>query len=303
MTITHLRSIAISAEHPESLLPFYEETWGLASVGRTPEGSILLRANGPEHHVLALVPGDGHSLEGIHLGASSSAYVDELAAELGAAGTEVVRGPERRPDVEGGGYGVTFLDPEGRRVEVSHAVTEHGEDREGLHDYGPDRLSHIVLNSVDLPRSQAFYVGLLRFSVSDTYERDLMIFLRCNALHHCIVLAPGEWTSLNHVAFEVESADEVMKALGRMRAAGFETIWGPGRHGPGGNVFCYFTDPVGNVIEYTAELLELDDTWEPQVWARTPENADVWGTSGGITPDVIKAMANPPVSNDEGSVS
>lgn len=303
MTITHLRGIAISAEEPESLLPFYEETWGLASVGRTPEGSILLRANGAEHHVLALVPGDGHSLEGIHLGASSAAYVDELAAELGAAGTEVVRGPERRRDVEGGGYGVTFLDPEGRRVEVSHAVTEHGEDREGLRDYSPDRLSHIVLNSVDLPRSQAFYVGLLGLSVSDSYERDLMIFLRCNALHHCIVLAPGEWTSLNHVAFEVESAEEVMKSLGRMRAAGFETIWGPGRHGPGGNVFCYFTDPVGNVIEYTAELLELDDTWEPQVWARTPENADVWGTSGGITPDVIKAMANPPVSNDQGSVT
>jgi catechol 2,3-dioxygenase-like lactoylglutathione lyase family enzyme len=303
MTITHLRSIAISAENPEGLLPFYEQTWGLTAVGRTPEGSILLRANGPEHHVLALVPGDGHSLEGIHLGASSAEFVDRLAAEVGRAGAQVVRGPDRRPDIEGGGYGVTFLDPEGRRVEVSHGVTEHDPDGQGLRDYGPDRLSHIVLNSVDVPTSQAFYVDLLGFSVSDTYERDLMIFLRCNSLHHCIVLAPGQWTSLNHVAFEVESADEVMKSLGRMRAAGFETIWGPGRHGPGGNVFCYFTDPVGNVIEYTAELLELDDTWEPQVWARTPENADVWGTSGGITPEVIEAMANPPASAHDGTVT
>ena len=303
MTITHLRSIAISAENPEGLLLFYEQTWGLTAVGRTPEGSILLRANGPEHHVLALVPGDGHSLEGIHLGASSAEFVDRLAAEVGGAGTQVVRGPDRRPDIEGGGYGVTFLDPEGRRVEVSHGVTEHVPGAQGLHEYGPDRLSHIVLNSVDVPASQAFYVDLLGFSVSDTYERDLMIFLRCNSLHHCIVLAPGQWTSLNHVAFEVESSDEVMKSLGRMRAAGFETIWGPGRHGPGGNVFCYFTDPVGNVIEYTAELLELDDTWEPQVWARTPQNADVWGTSGGITPEVIEAMANPPASAHEGTVT
>ena len=51
-----------------------------------------------------------------------------------------------------------------------------------------------------------------------------------------------------------------MRALGRMRRAGHDTIWGPGRHGPGGNVFCYFIDPAGNVIEYTAELIELTET-------------------------------------------
>lgn len=298
MSITHLRSIAISATDPDDLLPFYEATWGLVQVGRDADGSIMLRANGAEHHVLTLVPGAGHTLEGIGLGADSAAAVDALAELVHSRGTEVVTGPGPRPDEAGGGYGVTFLDPEGRRVEVSHGVAEHAV----LHrDHGPDRLSHIVLNSITVPDSQGFYVDLLGFQVSDTYERDLMIFLRCNELHHCIVLAPGEWTSLNHVAFEVASADEVMKSLGRMRKAGFESIWGPGRHGPGGNVFCYFVDPVGNVIEYTAELLELDESWEPQVWARTAENADVWGTSGGITPEVIAAMTNPPLGAREES--
>ena len=292
MSITHLRSIAISATDPEALLPFYEQTWGLGTVARTPSGAILLRGNGSEHHVMTLVPGTGRSLAGIALGATSPAFIDELAATLRARGTEIVSGPGPRDAEVGGGYGVTFLDPEGRRVEVSQGLAEQ-EVRHGV--AGPDRLSHIVLNSVAVPESQAFYVDLLGFSVSDTYERDLMIFLRCNEMHHCIVLAPGEWTSLNHVAFEVATGDEVMKSLGRMRKAGFDTIWGPGRHGPGGNVFCYFTDPVGNVIEYTAELLEVDDGWEPQVWARNPENADIWGTSGGITPEVVKALANAPV--------
>lgn len=291
MTITHLRSVAISATDPTDLLPFYERTWGLERVAHTDDGQILLRAKGSEHHVMTLVPGTGHTMEGIGLGASSREYVDELAERLHSAGAEITAGPGPRPQTLGGGYGVTFRDPEGRLVEVSADVDVH---QPSSRPDGPDRLSHIVLNSVSVPESVAFYTDLLGFRISDTYERDLMIFLRCNELHHCIVLAPGEWTSLNHVAFEVESGDEVMKSLGRMRKAGFDTIWGPGRHGPGGNVFCYFTDPVGNVIEYTAELLELDDSWEPQVWARTPENADVWGTSGGITPDVIAAMANPP---------
>jgi catechol 2,3-dioxygenase-like lactoylglutathione lyase family enzyme len=177
-------------------------------------------------------------------------------------------------------------------IEVSATVPEHTEH--AARSFGPDRLSHIVLNSVDLPSAKEFYTTVLGFTVSDTYENDLMVFLRCNSLHHCVVLAPGEWTSLNHVAFEVRDTDEVMRALGRLRKAGFDTIWGPGRHGPGGNVFCYFLDPAANVIEYTAELVEVGDDWAAKEWPRTQENADVWGTSGGITAEVARAMANPP---------
>lgn len=302
--ITHLRSIDISADSPAGLLGFYEDTWGLQRLHPPgPDGiaggnggggeRIPLRARGPEHHVLTLVPGTGHSLERISLGAGADADVDALAARLRAHGVRPVYGPGPRK-ASGGGYAVEFRDPEGRLIEVSSGLDEHTEAPR--RSFGPDRLSHIVLNSVDLASSKAFYTDVLGFRISDWYENDQMVFLRCNELHHCLVLAPGEWTSLNHVAFEVRSADEVMRSLGRMRAAGYDTIWGPGRHGPGGNVFCYFTDPVGNVIEYTAELIEVGDDWEPQAWARTQENADVWGTSGGINPQVLKAMANPPDS-------
>ncbi len=289
--ITHLRSIAISAEDPGDLLTFYRDTWGLRPAGTTPEGRVMLRANGSEHHVLTLVPGTGHSLELISLGASSNEDVDQLAERLRAANVTILEGPGPRRG-PGGGYAVTFADPEGRRLEVSADI--EAAPVTGGPAAGPDRLSHIVLNSVSVTESAKFYTEVLGFEVSDWYENDLMIFLRCNSLHHCIVLAPGKWTSLNHVAFEVASADDVMKALGRMRKAGIDTIWGPGRHGPGGNVFCYFADPAGNVIEYTAELLVVGSDWEPHEWARSPQNADVWGTSGGITPDVIAAMANPP---------
>jgi len=295
-TVTHLRSVAISAEDPTELLAFYENTWGLQRSGTGADGSILLRANGDEHHVLALAPGRGHSLELISLGAATSADVDRLAVALHANGSEIVSGPGPRTE-PGGGYAVTFLDPEGRRIEVSADVDSAQPPAQRAP--GPDRLSHIVLNSLSIKEATDFYTRVLGFEVSDWYENDQMIFLRCNSVHHCIVLAPGKWTSLNHVAFEVASADEVMKALGRMRKAGIDTVWGPGRHGPGGNVFCYFIDPVGNVIEYTAELIEVDSSWEPREWERNFENADVWGTSGGLNPEVIAAMANPPVGPEQ----
>ncbi|MFE7440901.1 VOC family protein [Streptomyces chartreusis] len=289
--ITHLRSIDVCVDSPEKLLDFYEHTWGLRSVHSTEDATRLeLRARGREHHVLALCVGSG-SPGRICLGAAEAADVDALADRLRAAGAEIVSPPAPRAHA-GGGYALEARDPEGRLIEISAGVDEHAELLDDTQ--GPDRLSHIVLNSVDLAASKRFYTEVLGFQVSDWYENEQMVFLRCNEMHHCVVLAPGQWTSLNHVAFEVTSTDEVMRALGRMRKAGYDSIWGPGRHGPGGNVFCYFVDPVGNVIEYTAELLEVDDAWVAQEWPRTQDNADVWGTSGGITPDVIAAMANPP---------
>ncbi|PRY41686.1 VOC family protein [Umezawaea tangerina] len=280
--ITHLQSVEIHASDPAELLRFYEDVWGLSRVAESGD-RIQLRGRGPEHHVLTLAAGEDHRLGGIGLAAGSTSDVAELTERLRAEPVEILAASDTR---------VEFLDPEGRRIEVSCGLPVHAEPSPNA--YGPDRLSHIVLNSVDLAASKDFYTRVLGFKISDTYENDQMVFLRCNALHHCIVLAPGEWTSLNHVAFEVRDTDEVMKALGRMRKAGYDTVWGPGRHGPGGNVFCYFVDPVGNVIEYTAELLEVDDDWVPSEWPRTQENADVWGTSGGITPEVVRAMSNPP---------
>jgi catechol 2,3-dioxygenase-like lactoylglutathione lyase family enzyme len=292
--ITHLRGVAITAQEPKDLLDFYENTWGLERVGTSPTGGLRLRARAQEHHVFTLEPGDGHSLERITLAAGSAADVDEVTRRASEAGVTVESGPGTIASDVYSGYSVVLRDPEGRRVEVNADVPAYlGAPARA---YGPDRLSHIVLNATDLAASKDFFIRVLGFRISDWYENEQMVFLSCNELHHCVVLAPGEWTSLNHVAFEVASSDEVMRSLGRMRKAGYDTIWGPGRHGPGGNVFSYFVDPVGNVIEYTAELIVLDDSWEPHSWVRSPENADVWGTSGGISPAVIEAMSNPPAN-------
>jgi catechol 2,3-dioxygenase-like lactoylglutathione lyase family enzyme len=290
--ITHLRSIAITAELPAELLDFYENTWGLRQVGTSPTGGLRLRARGGEHHVFTLEPGDNHSLERITLGAQSAAAVDEIADRARRVGIAVEYGPGRPPNDRAAGYTVVLRDPEGRRVEINADVPVHPDTLSGV--AGPDRLSHIVLNTTNMAAAKNFFVGVLGFRISDWYENELMVFLSCNELHHCIALAPGAWTSLNHAAFEVASADEVMHALGRMRKAGYNTVWGPGRHGPGGNVFAYFVDPVGNVIEYTAEVIVIGAHWQAQSWARNAENADVWGTSDPLTPPVLEAMSNPP---------
>jgi catechol 2,3-dioxygenase len=67
-----------------------------------------------------------------------------------------------------------------------------------------------------------------------------------------------------------------------MRDAGHPIQWGPGRHGPGNNLFNYFIDPFGVVIEYTAEVEQVDETYKPrgpEDWKWPPGRVDQWGIS------------------------
>ena len=140
-----------------------------------------------------------------------------------------------------------------------------------LSDYAPDtpiQITHAVMNAVDVAACEKFAVDVLGFKVSD--RTRMMTFVRCNQKHHCCAYAHAEFSSLNHVAFEMQDIDAVMRGIGRMRDAGFESIWGPGRHGPGHNVFGYFIAPFGSVIEYTAEVSEVDDNY--RVGARRTGN-------------------------------
>jgi hypothetical protein len=97
-----------------------------------------------------------------------------------------------------------------------------------------------------------------------------------------VAYAPADLPSLNHIAFEMRDIDAVMRGIGRMNDAGFPIVWGPGRHGPGDNVFAYFVAPFGGVIEYTAEVSEVGEDHRiggPEDWRWPPGRIDQWGIS------------------------
>jgi hypothetical protein len=89
------------------------------------------------------------------------------------------------------------------------------------------------------------------------------------------------------VAFMMPTLDGVMRASGRTIDRGCPVGWGPGRHGPGDNVFAYFVDPFGFVVEYTAEVLQVDDEYragDPDDWTWPPGRTDQWGIAPPKTP-------------------
>jgi catechol 2,3-dioxygenase len=155
----------------------------------------------------------------------------------------------------------------GDRTKASRAIADR-----------PERLAHVNINSADIETLSAFYRDALGFRLSD--RSKLMAFLCCNSDHHAVVLAEAPVNGLNHVAFLMPDLESVMRGSGRMVDHGYPIGWGVGRHGPGDNVFAYFVDPTGAVIEYTAEVLQIDDNYVPKGpgdWVWPPGRTDQWG--------------------------
>ena len=165
--------------------------------------------------------------------------------------------------------------PEGQRYRF---VTEAKVNPLPVDRNRPIELSHAVINVADRQKSERFAIENLGFKLSDRTAH--MSFLRCNRKHHALAFAQSDVSSLNHIAFEMPDLDAVMNGIGRMREAGYACVWGPGRHGPGANVFGYFVSPFGPVIEYTAEVGEVDDNYRvggPEDWKWPPGRMDRWG--------------------------
>jgi catechol 2,3-dioxygenase-like lactoylglutathione lyase family enzyme len=287
-----LRSVALCSPASSDAAEFYAQVWGLEAV-ESDTGATWLRGTGPEHHILELRHAEQNALGKIAFAVATPGEIDEAAFRLTALGVPLLREPGRL-DQAGGGYGLRLVDPEGRLVELSCDVEAVAPRDPVGHAAIPRKLAHVVLNTVDIDAACAFYTRVLGMRISDWSEHQ-MAFLRCNADHHVIAFNAAEWTSVNHVAYEMTSMDHFMRGIGRLKHHGMAPLWGPGRHGPGSNTFSYFADPGGLVCEYTSEVDQVqEDSWLCRVWRRTPELSDLWGTAGPPSLDVRSHMAGVP---------
>ena len=267
-----LRSIELKLPHAAAARDFLLNIWGLADAGIVGVTSYL-RGSGTFPYLVSLTESEGP-------GVCSTTFMVEpgelarIRAGAPEQGLPIEDTVSRDP---GGGEGLYVQLPEG---EVFRFLTGAGEVAPIEGRDLPVKLTHVVMNSADAEATATVTEKALGFTVSDRTKG--MVFVRCSPSHHSVAFARQGFPSLNHIAFEMQDIDAVMRGIGRMRDHGVTPAWGPGRHGPGDNVYAYYISPFGAVIEYSTAVEIVADDYKagaPEDWTWPPNRIDQWGIS------------------------
>jgi len=270
----HLRSVEFQMPNRAAAVEFLAGPWGLIQVG-VRDDTTYLRGTDAVHYAIAVTEGPHRAL--------LSATFSGSPAEVKAVWERVEKaGLEHGPwvdefDEPGRGAGFQVAGPEGEPyrfvAEREPAPSALAADRAR-----PMQVAHVVFNTRDREAASRVVTDTFGFKLSD--RTRIMNFLRCDDLHHVVAYADAKQAALNHVAFEMCDIDAVMRGMGRLKDAGCPTAWGPGRHGPGNNVFAYFVAPFGACLEFTAEVERVDDSYKtgtPESWQWPSGRTDHWG--------------------------
>lgn len=234
--------------------------------------------------------------------AADSADLLRLAEATGAA---------VRPLPESiGGMSVDLTDPGGGRVRVVSGVRELAElPRQVVHTVNRgeqvervnrgarpprapaivERLGHVVLQSTRYRETLDWYLQHLGLIVSDfkyfqgQRERGpTMSFIRCDrgerpTDHHTLALTLGPRNRYVHSAYQVADLDALAAGGQYLLDCGYFRSWGIGRHIEGSQIFDYWRDPDGFLVEHFTDSDQFDASLESGWSAMTASGLAQWG--------------------------
>ena len=151
--------------------------------------------------------------------------------------------------------------------------------KEPLSDlHGP--LQHITFSSKNVNNFIEFYRDILGFKVSDKVVNkngDLTTcFMRSSQEHHTVACFLSKKAGLDHHSYEAGTWEEIKNWCDHFGNEKIELFWGPGRHGPGNNLFAFIEDSDKNKIEISAELETIHDR-PVKIWRHEPRTLNLWG--------------------------
>jgi catechol 2,3-dioxygenase-like lactoylglutathione lyase family enzyme len=283
--------------------------FGLVRVRRDAD-ALYMRGAGPAAYCHVVQQSDTPGFGGVALRAASAADFEAAKRLRGASTAQMLSGP-------GGGQCINLLDPDGLPVQVVHGIEpaqplplrealalnyarekhRHGEPQRIAR--GPAqvlRLGHALFFVTDFERSKDWYCDNFGMLPSDfihegTPERRLGGFLRCDrgdewTDHHTIGIFRAPKAKIHHASFEIQDFDAQFLGHEWLRERGHRPVWGIGRHLLGSQIFDYWFDPYGNIVEHFADgdLFRADKKTES--FQAGPESLYQWGPP---VPDIFFA--------------
>ncbi|MFF2555006.1 VOC family protein [Nocardia sp. NPDC058058] len=278
----------------------FGHAFGFATAMRTAE-ELQLRGTDPGGPCVLIRRGRSRFV-GPAFRAADSADLLRLAA---AAGARAVPLPQSL-----GGLTVDLVDPSALRVRVvadTHELEPLPTQQPHLFNFGHEvdrvnatqrppraparvrRLGHVVIQSTRYRETLDWYLRNLGLIVSDFLyypgqrERGpVMSFIRCDrgsvpADHHTLALTLGPSNRYVHSAYQVADLDALAAGGEYLREQGYRRSWGIGRHIQGSQIFDYWRDPDGFMVEHFSDGDMFDCTLEPGWAPMSASGLAQWG--------------------------
>ena len=146
------------------------------------------------------------------------------------------------------------------------------------------RLQHVVVATNNLPSMMKFFENILGYIPSDYCDVDIndpysrkVAFYRSDPEHHSFAVFAGSEVRADHHSYEVDCWNDIRDWADHMSAINIDIWWGPGRHGPGNNLFFMIRDPHDNQVEISAEIELMPREMTPRVWPLEERTLNLWG--------------------------
>jgi catechol 2,3-dioxygenase len=279
--LSQLAHVEVITPKPEESLRFLTQVLGLEESGRNGR-SVYLRGWGDFfHHTLQLTEGDEPGLGHIGWRADGPEQLDEAVARIEETG----EGEGWYDDAVGHGRAYRYRSPGGHLHEVFWEV-ERFAPPTGLESPFPNRpqryvprgvaarcIDHVTIATANPLGDTEWYRDTLghRFMEYTVIpdRPDFPVFTMttvCERAHDLgIVWDPSPVRGrINHIAYWVDSREELLRAADVFLNADVAIEFGPGKHGMGEQDYLYVREPGGVRIELNAGgYRNYEPDWEP----------------------------------------
>jgi glyoxalase/bleomycin resistance protein/dioxygenase superfamily protein len=314
----------------------FAHAFGFNTVMRTPE-ELQLRGTDPGAPCVILRRGPRSRFLGTAFKAADDADLLRLAKATGTT--------TRPLPATIGGLAVDLVDPCGIPVRVvagTHELEALPAQSPHTFNFGHElrrtnatqrppreptrvqRLGHVVLQTTKYIEALNWYLDNLGMIVSDFLffpgqrgRGPAMSFIRCDrgmtpADHHTLAMALGPQNRYVHSAYQVCDLDALAAGGEYLAERGYFRSWGIGRHIQGSQLFDYWRDPDGFLVEHFSDGDMFDSTLEPG-WAPftasglaqwgPPVTKDFLGTSPRSLPHEARSLVTALRDNNEFNIN
>lgn len=289
-----IRYVRIGASDLDESVEFATRVLGLELVGRDSDAAYL-RGDDRDHN-LVYTKGE-HSQHVLGFELRSEAALDEAAALFEKAALPVRYGTAEEREKRRVRGLITVEDPTGNVIDLVARPDGSGRRYFPSRDAGITEFSHVGLRTSDPKADENFYTSMMSAKVSD-WIGDAPL-LRIDDVHHKIALFPSTYAGVQHINFQTESQDDIMRSWYFLKENNVRIAFGPGRHPTSGARFLYFYGPDGMVYEYSTGVRvftpEEEEHYVPRQFPRTNSSFCMWGA----VPDIAEFSSQSKASETE----